>query len=220
MGDYGAEWEAQRAAALVEWEARVAVVLGELADRYVELLARIDPGLVAAATGGTGGTSSGRPPGSRVPVDVDAFDLVVDVERFVVHFAPLVRGALRLGLVSTSSQPGGKRARRVRDWLGFAADNLGAVWNEDPVLAEDLADRGWRLRNRAGGILGVVPRAFPIGDPCPDCGDVSLWVVPDRMVVRCRRADCGREVPVSVAVPLWSSVTGDDGPTVGPSPVR
>jgi hypothetical protein len=132
---------------------------------------------------------------------VDVLDTLGDVERFVEELLPLVRGTLRLG-----PGPGAAgRGVRVRAGLAVMAAGLGGVYSEDPGLGDAVSSAAWKLERRAAWIFGERSRAFALTEPCAACGMPALWVVPERMVIRCGNPACGDTRPVDVVLPVYVS---------------
>lgn len=207
MGDYSADWEADRARLLQAHIGRTVGRLETLAGRYSELRR-----MLAADSGGRPDTEGGSRPaaGPRLPVRVDVLDTMVEIDRYLLDLLPLVRGTLRLGPGSGlwSVDAGGRgdvRAARVRSGLLFLAGSLGAVYADDPTLGDDVSAGAWRLERRAGWIFGERSRPFALVEPCGACGVPALWVVPERMAIVCGNPACGASRPVHAALAVHTS---------------
>jgi hypothetical protein len=212
MGDYSADWEADRARLLAAHIARTVGRLETLAGRYVELRA-----MLAADSAGRPDTEGGSRPaaGPRLPVRVDVLDTLADIDRFLADWLPLVRGTLRLGsgAGNWTVRTGDGGAARVRSGLLFLAGSLGAVYSESPGLGDDVSAGAWRLERRAGWIFGERSRPFALVEPCAACGVPSLWVVPERMAIVCGNPACGASRPVHAALPAYSAGSDSIGTT-------
>lgn len=198
MGNETKAWadeEARRLAAHVE---RTAGRLESLAERYVTLLRYLVPGV---SGGGADELVVHKPAGPRVPLSLDVVDLRDEVALFVRDLLPRVRLAMRLRGVTRGAGdvvPGLRLMRRM----------LPGVYARDRELGEEITRGAWDLERRACWVMGESPRPYPLADPCGACGVASLWVVPERMLIRCGNPGCGLEAPVAVSVPVHSSVTG------------
>lgn len=204
MGDYSQEWAEENARLLRAHIVRTVARLESLAGRYGQLR-----GLLGE-TGGAGGPDEVRvatAAGPRLPLRVDVLDTMGDIERFLAELLPLVRGTLRLGngAGTWTGRPDGGRTERTRAGLLFLASGLAGVYAEDPGLGDDVSRRAWQLERRAGWIFGDRSRAFALTDPCEECGLPSLWVVPERMVIRCGNPACGASRPVDAVLPVHVS---------------
>lgn len=203
MGDYSADWEADRARLLQAHIVRTVGRLESLAGRYVELRA-----MLAADSSGRPDSEGGSRPaaGPRMPVRVDVLDTLADIDRFLADWLPLVRGTLRLGAGSGFWTAGtADRAARVRAGLLFMAGSLGAVYADDPGLGDDVSAGAWRLERRAGWIFGERSRPFALVEACSACGVPALWVVPERMAIVCGNPACGASRPVHTALPVHTA---------------
>lgn len=202
MGNYSQAWAEDEGRALAAHIGRTVSRLESLADRYGQLRRML--GDVGQPAGGDERRTPSRP-GSRPPLRVDVLDTLGDVERFVAELLPLVRGTLRLG---PEPRAAGRRVR-VRDGLALMAAGLGGVYSEDPGLGDAVSSSAWKLERRAAWIFGDRSRAFALTDPCRACGLPALWVVPERMVIRCGNPACGDTRPVDVVLPVYTA--GGDG---------
>lgn len=207
MGDYSADWEADRARLLQAHIVRTVGRLETLAGRYAELR-----GMLAADSGGRPDTEGGSRPasGPRLPVRVDVLDTLADIDRFLMDLLPLIRGTLRLGSGAglwsvDGADRGDVRAARVRFGLLFMAGSLGAVYADDPTLGDDVSAGAWRLERRAGWIFGERSRPFALVEACGACGVPALWVVPERMAIVCGNPACGASRPVHAALSVHTS---------------
>ena len=196
MGNYAAEWEAEQARALAAHIGRTVSRLESLAEKYRQLRGML--GDVGQPGGGGDEVRTPSRPGSRPPLRVDVLDTLADVERFVDELLPLVRGTLRLG-------PAVGAGRAVLAGLAVMGDGLGRVYSEDPGLGDAVSAVAWKLERRAAWIFGERSRAFALTEPCAACGLPALWVVPERMVIRCGNPACGDTRPVDVVLPVHVS---------------
>jgi hypothetical protein len=199
MGDWTREAAAEDARLLAAHIARTVGRLESLAGRYGELRNLL---------GGAGRVQdlsvppSGNAPGPRLPLRVDVLDTMAEIEAYLRELVPLVRGTLRLG---TNGRPPADRGRRVRAGLLFLASGLAGVYAEDPSLGDDVSRGAWQLERRAGWIFGDRSRAFALSEPCEVCGVPALWVVPERMMVRCGNPACNMQRPVDAVLPAYTS---------------
>lgn len=199
MGDYSEQWAEDERRALAAHIGRTVSRLEALAEKYRQLRGML--GDVGQPGGGGDEVRTPSRPGSRPPLRVDVLDTLGDVERFVGDLLPLVRGTLRLG----PDSGGGTAAYRVRAGLALMASGLGGVYSEDPGLGDAVSSAAWKLERRAAWIFGERSRAFALTDPCRACGLPALWVVPERMVIRCGNPACGDTRPVDVVLPVHVS---------------
>lgn len=197
--DVKREWENKEAERLAGHIGRASGRLEELADRYVTLRGHLPAG--SNPGGRLGGRSPDEggtrgPAGPRVPLRVEVLDVREEVALFVRDFLPRVRLAMRLrGAL--------RGAGDVRPGLLLMARMLPGVYGRDPVLGEEISRGAWDLERRAAWAAGEVPRPFALTEACAGCGLRSLWVVPERLVVRCGNPGCGRQEPVvGLAVPV------------------
>jgi len=176
-----------------EWLVRTANECVDLAVRYTELHGRI-------AGGSPMGVASPSPFG-RPPLRLDVVDTLRAVEAMTDHRVNLARGALRLGLrpPGPTDHP---RTVRALTWLSRA---FPTVMEADPETARDAARDVFHWNARCGLSLGVIPRAFRIAEPCPECGGETLVADPMSWTVTCVRAGCPYRVPVQTAVTVWST---------------
>lgn len=199
MADWTQEAGAEDARLLAAHIARTVGRLESLAARYGELRNLLG---VAGRVQDYSAPAPGGSPGPRLPLRVDVLDTVVDIERYLRALVPLVRGTLRLG-------PGGlpvrDRTERVRSSLLFLASGLAGVYAEDPGLGDDISRGAWALERRAGWIFGERSRAFALTEPCSACGLPALWVVPERMIVRCGNPACNMQRPVDAVMQVHTS---------------
>jgi len=198
------EWEDQEARLLAAHIARTAGRLEVLAERYAELRT-----MLAAGQGGKPATEliTRGPAGPRVPIRVEVLDTMGEIDRFLARFLPLTRGAMRLGVgagvwAMSPRDNGDARTARVRSGLLFLAGGLGTVYGEDPALGDDVSRGAWELERRAGWIFGDRSRPFALTEPCPACGVPALWVVPERMVIRCGNPACGDTRTLDAVLPV------------------
>jgi hypothetical protein len=199
MADWSGQYAQDQARALAAHVARTQERLHTLADRYAALRVMLTTG----RTGRAEVPTFHRRPGPSSPLRVDVLDLMQEVDQYVAALLPLVRGTLRLGSgVAEWNRPDTDRAVRVRGSLLFIASGLARVYAEDPVLGDDLARGAWQLERRAGWIFGDTSRPFALSEPCPACGVPALWVVPDKMVIRCGNPGCGAQQPLDAALPV------------------
>lgn len=199
MGNYSAAWAEEEGRALAAHIGRTVSRLESLADRYRQLRGML--GDVGQPAGGGDEVRTPSRPGSRPPLRVDVLDTLADVERFVEELLPLVRGTLRLGPEPRAAG----RAVRVRSGLSVMAAGLAGVYSEDPGLGDAVSSSAWKLERRAAWIFGDRSRAFALTEPCGSCGMPALWVVPERMVIRCGNPACGATRPVDVVLPVHVS---------------
>jgi hypothetical protein len=164
----------------------------ELAERHVELHGLIPGGSAQGEDGG----GSRAPSASRPPLRLDVVDLVAAIDRVVLRRVALCRGALRLGI--------GKQGPTTRG-LWWLARAVGPVYDADPETARETARVVWRMHRAAGEILGINPRAFRIAEPCPDCGQMTLWADPGTWRVACGAVGCAFKVPVNSPILRWST---------------
>ncbi|WNM65717.1 hypothetical protein SEA_VULPECULA_45 [Arthrobacter phage Vulpecula] len=203
--DVKQDWQdgqVQRLAAHVE---RTAGRLEELAERWVELAGHVPagsnpggrPGGRSADEGGSRG-----PAGPRVPLRLEVVDVREEVALFVRDFLPRARIAVGVGPVL-------KGAGDVVPGLRFMAKFLPLVFDVDRGLGDEVARGAWDLVRRAALAAGEVPRPFALTEACGSCGVRSLWVVPERMVIRCGNPACGWSEPVAgVSAPVFRSSAG------------
>ncbi|QGH74536.1 hypothetical protein HYQ03_gp49 [Arthrobacter phage Kuleana] len=200
--DVKREWsdsEVRRVAAHAD---RTAGRLRALAERYVELAGHVPAG--SNPGGRLGGRSADEggsrgPAGPRVPLRLEVLDVREEVAAFVRDFLPRVRLAMRLRGVT-------RGAGDVVPGLLLMARLLGPVYVRAEGLGDEISRGAWDLERRAAWAAGEVPRPFALTDLCGGCGLRSLWVVPDRMVIRCGNPACGRQEPVvGVSVPRVTS---------------
>lgn len=202
MGDYSRVWAEDEARQLAAHIERTAGRLESLAERYVQMRALLAP------AGGAPADDSRRAPGPagpRVPLRVEVLDTMGEIERYCRELLPLVRGTLRLGPMPAAVS----RRRLVLDGLGLMRSGLGGVYAEDSILGDDVSRGAWQLERRAGWIFGDRSRAFALADPCEDCGLPALWVVPERMLIRCGNPSCKWQRPVDAVLPVHISQTGE-----------
>ncbi|UVK62586.1 hypothetical protein SEA_TAYLORSIPHT_47 [Arthrobacter phage TaylorSipht] len=205
--DVKQEWqdrEVQRVAAHVE---RTAGRLEELAERYTALAGHV------AAGSNPGGRPGGRaadepgsrgPAGPRVPLRLDVVDVREEVALFVRDFVPRVRLAVATGVGPARSVM--TFAGQVVPGLLFMALALPRLFDADRALGDEVARGAWDLVRRAALAAGEVPRPFALTEVCESCGVRSLWVVPERMVIRCGNPGCGWSEPVAgVSAPAYRS---------------
>lgn len=178
----------------VKWLERTRVAFDSVAECYVELATLVAGGRAAGVVGG-GSHVSARP-----PIDVHVVDLRAEAEVLVTRYVPLAHGALRMGL-------GADRPETVAGlwWLRDALDHLFA---EDPDLAREVGEAVWSLRGRVERACGRQARPYRIMELCPACGMLTLFVSPERGVVRCTGAGCDAEWPVEYPLLAWSSESG------------
>lgn len=191
MGDYSQEWAADEARKLEAHVGRTVARIRALAEKYTGLGG-------ALAAGGKGAPDPDAlhvytPAGPRLPLRVEVVDVMRDVEMFVAYFLPLVRGTLRIDRGVTFRT----RELMVAGGLGTMAAGLGGIYAEAPGLGDDISRGAWDLERRAGWIVGDQARPFPLLEPCAECGVASLWVVPDRMLLRCGNPECGAQSAVN-----------------------
>lgn len=209
--DVKQDWQdgqVQRLAAHVE---RTAGRLEELAERYVALAGHVPagsnpggrPGGRSADEGGSRG-----PAGPRVPLRLDVVDVREEVALFVRDFLPRVRIAVAAGAIGPArSVLSG--AGNVVPGLLFMGVSLPALFDADRALGDEVAREVWDLVRRAALAAGEVPRPFALTEACGSCGVRSLWVVPERMVIRCGNPACGWSEPVAgVSAPVFRSGAG------------
>lgn len=206
--DVKQEWadgEVRRLAAHVD---RTAARLEELAGRYVALAGHLaagsNPGGRPAGRSADEGGSRG-PAGPRVPLRLDVLDVREECALFVRDFLPRVRLAASRGVVGpVRSILSG--AGDVEPGLLFMALALPRVFAADRVLGDEIAREVWDLERRAAMAAGELPRPFALTDKCEACGLPSLWVVPDRLVIRCGNPGCRWSAPVhGVSAPAYRS---------------
>lgn len=197
MTAWGQEWEAAEAERLAAHIERTVSRLDSLAGRYMRLRGE----LPAGSRRGRDSDERRAGPGPRLPLRVDVLDLVDAVEDFAGRLGPLVRGTLRLGPAPVYRH----RGDMVAGILAVMGKGLGRVYSEDWQLGEDVSRGAWQLDRRTGLLFGEVSRPFPLVDVCPECGLLSLWVVPDRLVIRCGNPACGAERTVHAVLPVYVS---------------
>lgn len=205
MGDYSADWEAEQARALAAHIGRTVTRLESLALRYGQLRALL--GDVRQPGGGDEVRSPSRP-GSRPPLRVDVLDTMADIDRFVTELGPLVRGTLRLGPEPRAAD----RGARASSVLAVMGAGLAGVYAEDPYVGDAVSRAVWKLERRAGWIFGERSRAFALSEPCRACGVPALWVVPERMVIRCGNPSCGDTRAVDAVLPVHVSGSDSNAP--------
>lgn len=206
--DVKQEWQDEQAQRLGAHVQRTADRLEELAERYDALAGHIPAG------SNPGGRPAGRaadepgargPAGPRVPLRLDVVDVREEVALFVRDLLPRVRIASASGVVGPArSVLAG--AGHVVPGLLFMALALPRVFAADRPLGDEVARAAWDLVRRAALAAGEVPRPFALTDSCEACGLRSLWVVPERMVIRCGNPGCGWSEPVhGVSAPAYRS---------------
>lgn len=181
--------EVRRVAAHVD---RSAERLRGLAVRYEELAGHVPagsnpggrPGGRSADEGGSRG-----PAGPRVPLRLEVLDVREEVALFVRDYLPQVRLVMRLRRVT-------RGAGDVVPGLLLMARMLPAVYSRREALGQEISRGAWDLERRAAWAAGEVPRPFALTDACAKCGVRALWVVPDRLVIRCGNPACGAQEPV------------------------
>lgn len=187
------ESEARRVEAHVK---RTRERLRDLADRYIALEGHIPAG---GRRGGGDEPAFHAPAGPRAPLRVEVVDVRDEVALYVRDFLPRVRLSMRLKGIT-------RGAGDVRPGLLFMARMLPFVYARSAALGDEISRGAWDLERRAAWAAGEVPRPFALTDPCGGCGLHSLWVVPERMVIRCGNPACGRQESVSgVSVTVASS---------------
>lgn len=196
MADWSGAHSEDQARALAAHITRTQARLGALAGQYGQLRAV----LATPRTGRAEAPTARRRPGPSSPLRLDVLDALADIDRYLDELLPLVRGALRLGPGVGEWNSRDSRTDRVRGALEFIAAGLARVYEEDPVLGDDVSRGAWQLERRAGWIFGDTSRPFALTEPCPACGVPALWVVPDRMVIRCGNPGCGAQQPVDAAL--------------------
>jgi hypothetical protein len=207
------DWTEQQARRLQEHISRTSARLEALAARYGQLNVLLSPGTGQPADWGMPVI---RDPGPRAPLRVDVLDLIEDIDRFLTGYLPLVRGTMRLGPGSgTWTRTTEGHAQASRAGLTFLAAALASIYAEDPALGDELSGHIWRLDRRAGWIFGDNSRPFALAEACPDCSVRSLWVVPDRMVIRCANPPCGAEWPVDAAAHAHTTESPPGNPGTG-----
>jgi hypothetical protein len=165
----------------------------DLATRYTELHGRIAGG---SPLGTAAPQAFGRP-----PLRLDVVDTLQQVASMTDHHVSLARGALRLGI----RQPGPTDRPRTVRGLTWLARAFGLIFDADPPTAREAARDVFHWSSVAGLQLGIIPRAFRIRDPCPECGGQTLVADPLRWLVSCVRGGCGFAVPVDDPVLVWST---------------
>ncbi|WPM94374.1 hypothetical protein VG1_CDS0050 [Arthrobacter phage Cupello] len=181
--------EVRKVAAHVD---RTAERLRGLAVRYEELAGHVPagsnpggrPGGRSADEGGSRG-----PAGPRVPLRLEVLDVREEVAAFVRDYLPQVRLAMRLRGVT-------RGAGDVVPGLLLMARMLPGVYSRRATLGDEISRGAWDLERRAAWAAGEVPRPFALTDACEKCGVRALWVVPDRLVIRCGNPACGAQEPV------------------------
>lgn len=197
--------EAERLAAHVQ---RTEDRLLTLAERY----SRLREELPAGGHRGNDDDRRRSKPGPRLPLRVDVLDLIEAVEDFTDRLGPLVRGTLRIGTAPVYQT----RADAVWAALGVMRRGLMRVYAEDWQLGDDVSRRAWLLERRTGELFGEVSRPFPLTERCPSCAMPSLWVVPDRLVIRCGNPACAAERSVHAVIPVYVSASDlEGGPVAG-----
>lgn len=195
MADWTANWQDELDDRVRTLVLRAQVHLDDLEVRYLALGEMLTPGR---------GVSAGRrtSPGPTVPIRVDVVDLARDMEAFAVRYAGLVAGTLRAGSSNTRSTVAA---------LAYVGEHLGRASIADPSLATDVESGAGKLRWRARRLVGEVAAAFPVDVDCPECGLMSLWVHPERGIVKCGVVECGSEWAVGeIAVPVWTARHSDE----------
>jgi hypothetical protein len=196
MGD----WSDQEARRLAEHIHRTSERLEALSGRYGQLHALLAPGTGRPVDFGM---PVSRDPGPRLPLRVDVLDLMEAIDSYLAGFLPLVRGTLRLGEGAGTWKGTGRE--QAMAGLSFLAAGLATVYTEDPGLGDDLSRGAWKLERRACWIFGEKSKPFALVEACPECGVQALWVVPDRMVIRCGNPECRTETAVDAAFPAHTS---------------
>lgn len=181
--------EVRRVAAHVD---RSAERLRGLAVRYEELAGHVPAG--SNPGGRPGGRSADEggargPAGPRVPLRLEVIDVREEVAAFVRDYLPQVRLAMRLRRVT-------RGAGDVVPGLLLMARMLPGVYSRREALGQEISRGAWDLERRAAWAAGEVPRPFALTDACGKCGVRALWVVPDRLVIRCGNPACGAQEPV------------------------
>ena len=187
MVDVKKEHEAAEAARRAGHVQRTADRLESLAARYVDLAGHVRAG---GRRGGGDDVPFHAPAGPRVPLRVDVVDVREEVALFVRDFLPRVRLVMRLRHVL-------KGAGDVVPGLLLMARMLPGVYGRQPVLGEEISRAAWDLERRAAWAAGEVPRPFPLTEACEACGVRALWVVPERLMIRCGNPACGRQESVA-----------------------
>jgi hypothetical protein len=191
------QWSERESRRLLEHIVRTSARLDSLAGRYGELRTLLIPGTGQPVDYGMPVIHS---PGPGAPLRVDVLDLLEGIDVYLAYFLPLVRGTMRLGHRTGAVSPKGG--------LLFLSASLGPVYAEDPVLGDDVSKGAWRLDRCAGWIFGERSRPFATPELCQDCGMQSLWVVPERMIIKCGNPACGSQRPVDAALPAHTSESG------------
>lgn len=171
--------------AIATWLKRTAEQARTLGDQWDELAGFVIPG--GGAGDGTGRAATKVH--AAAPIRVEVVALRDDIAAMARRYYSLVRGTLRMGVA-----PKGGNAPT---WLRFIAGALPRLHAEDADLCEEVADAIWSHHRKAARIMdpiqGTVRRPFRIDDPCPACGEMSLWVDPAHWRIGCGMPAC-REV--------------------------
>lgn len=182
----GQDWYEWIEARRQERIARSVDALRDLADRYGSLDVRPIVGRVPVGPGY----------GPKEPLRLEVIDAAAKVDAFVSEYAPLVWGALRLGLYSGTDTVGG---------LARIAENLAGVYVEDRELGQQIARTGWRLRWQVGIVTGVEVPAARLQVACPECEAASLWWAPESGDVRCGNPECGAQWDLVDSALAWTT---------------
>lgn len=177
----------------------------QVADGYRELQGMLVPvrGVVP---------ESGRVDGGDVfaaaPVALHVVDTIAVVERVTREHQALVRGTLRLGVAPPRGGVG--RVTATVTGLRFIRDSLVTVFADDPLYGDEVCAAMWRLFGRVSRACGRLPeRPRRIGEPCPDCGESSLWIDVAGLRVACGMSGCGFYRSLDMAGGGASCLTSD-----------
>jgi hypothetical protein len=165
--------------------------LQHVADEVADLYARLH----VALTPFGGVSNSGRPsgkPGSRPPVNLDASDMIGELDRL----AP----ALTRSVLALTNRP--YRSASTVDLLRRLPSQVESLNLKDRAaagVAEHVTDALHDLRHDASTVLGMGPRRIALPDKvCPYCETDTgrggtLVADPENGVVWCRNRACGFE---------------------------
>lgn len=166
---------------LRERQSRTSDALLSLAGRAVELAL-----LVGATRNASDSNASHSSAESRPPLRLDAVAELAEIASLAVDLDVEARAVLGLPRNGT-----GAALRGTVERLSWLAGVIASVWDADPSTGHTASRRILTRHARAGRVLGLVREAFRISDPCPGCGELSLWVDPDSWSVACGLARCG-----------------------------
>lgn len=195
--------------ALNKWLADAANATQRVRDQYIELADHVETVTVVDHSGIR--SPSVNP---SLPINASVIDLRAAIDKHAAKYAGRVYEALRMGV------EGGLLGTDTR--LRFLAGVLPRLHAADADLCAEVVGRTWRLHNRATNLLDppTEKKPFAVDDLCPECGLMSLWVVPADWTIVCAMPDCGhrRTIPGTVTEPLPDSpIRGTGGGLRSPS---